>query len=79
MGNIQKFAIFSFFMTLAYSVNTAIYCFYPVYEREEKLKYAMDVMGLRAGPYWLGTLAFDFVAISIINVIQFGCYYFIWS
>jgi len=50
-------------------VNTGFYCFYPVYEREERLKYAMDVMGLRSLPYWLGTLAFDFVAITLINVI----------
>jgi ATP-binding cassette subfamily A (ABC1) protein 3 len=31
----------------------------PVQEREEKLKYALNVMGCRIVPYWLATMAFD--------------------
>jgi len=74
-----KLTFFSFFLTVSYALNTASYCAFPVYEREENLKYAMDVMGLRPLPYWLGTLLFDTIATSLINLIQFACYSIIYD
>lgn len=71
----ETLVYFAFFQIIAYSLHTASYCAFPVYEREENLKYALDVMGLRPLPYWLGTLSFDMAAISIINLIQFICYF----
>lgn len=38
----------------------------PVEERELKLKYALNVMGCRVLPYWLATLAFDFLVFTFI-------------
>lgn len=43
-------------------MNSSIYVNTPVLEREHSLKYALNVMGCRPLPYWLGTLAFDFLA-----------------
>jgi len=60
-------------------LNTGVYCSLPVYEREDKLKYIMDVMGLRNLPYWLGNLLVDFFAISLMNVAIFGFYAWFYS
>jgi len=42
-------------------MNSSIYINTPVLEREYQLKYALNVMGCRPLPYWLGTLAFDYI------------------
>jgi len=34
-------------------------------EREFNLKYALNVMGCRVLPYWLGTFAFDFIVYCV--------------
>lgn len=36
-----------------------------VLEREQKQKYALNVMGLQTIPYWLGTFLFDY-AMSLV-------------
>lgn len=41
-------------------MNSSIYINTPVLERELQLKYALNLMGCRPLPYWLGTFAFDF-------------------
>ena len=64
---------------IAYSLNTAVYCSLPVYEREQKLKYLLDVMGLRNTPYWLGNIIIDFTAITIINLVVFGLYSWLYN
>jgi ATP-binding cassette subfamily A (ABC1) protein 3 len=43
---------------------------FPVYERENKLKYALNVMGCRIFPYWLSTMIFDFILGSIVTTIM---------
>jgi len=62
-----KTFLFLFLVNFAYSLNITIYCSFSVYERENKIKYALRVMGCRTLPYWLGTFAFDFIAIHVIN------------
>ena len=52
--------------TLAYSCTLAVFCGSIVYEREKKLKYALNVMGCRTFPYWLGTFAFDYILFCVI-------------
>jgi ATP-binding cassette subfamily A (ABC1) protein 3 len=42
----------------------------PVQEREEKLKYALNVMGCRIVPYWLATMAFDCL-VSFFQIVIF--------
>ena len=71
---IEKLSYFQVVILFAYSLNTATYCSLPVYEREEKLKYLMDVMGLRNLPYWLGNVIIDFVLMTLINLVVFGLY-----
>jgi ATP-binding cassette subfamily A (ABC1) protein 3 len=63
----------------AYTLNTAVFCSLPVYEKEEKLKYLMDVMGLRNLPYWLGNFIVDGLAMTIINAVFFGIYAYFYS
>jgi len=73
---------FMYFVTIvffAFGLNTAVYCSLPVYEREEKLKYLMDVMGLRNLPYWIGNITVDFIAMTIMNLIVYGLYYWFYS
>ena len=48
------------FTAVGYSFNCGAYVTLPVLEREHNLKYALNVMGCRVLPYWLGTFAFDF-------------------
>jgi ATP-binding cassette, subfamily A (ABC1), member 3 len=64
------FELFLFILGVSFALNSTAYCAYPVYEREEKLKYAMDVMGMRALPYWLGTLLFDIICVLVINLLS---------
>jgi len=56
-------------------LSTATYCSLPVYEREERMKYLMDVMGLRKIPYWISNYIVDFLAITVINLCIAGLYY----
>jgi hypothetical protein len=44
-----------------------------VMERELKLKYALNVMGCRYLPYWLGTLAFDFILSQLLVFLFLIC------
>ena len=39
-----------------------------VTEREKKLKYSLNVMGLRVIPYWLGNFIFDFMILTIMLI-----------
>jgi ABC-type multidrug transport system, ATPase component len=57
---------FSQMTALAFGFNASIYCGFPVMEREQKLKYALKVMGCRTIPYWLGTFAFDIIIIAFL-------------
>ena len=70
----EKVMIFIVMAIFAYALNTAVYCSLPVYEREEKLKYLMDVMGLRNLPYWLGNLTIDLIFLSLMNGIVYLLY-----
>lgn len=51
----------SLFLILAFCFNSSVYVTLPVLEREFNLKYALNVMGCHSLPYWLGTLAFDYL------------------
>ena len=75
----EKYSIFVFIIPVAFSLNTAIYCGFPVHERDHKLKYIMEGMGLRIIPYWLGMLLFDMLAITAINGVQLVCYNYIYN
>lgn len=57
------------FLIDSYCFTTSNYCGSLVYERENKLKYALNVMGCRTLPYWLGTLCFDYVMFLIPTLI----------
>ena len=58
----------AFYVSLGYGINSSIYCGFPVWEREHKLRYALKVMGCREFPYWLGTFAFDLVIGLILYI-----------
>jgi len=78
-NDLVQFIFFCFFANISYALNTALYCAFPVYEKEEKLKYALDVMGLRHLPYWLGSISFDMLALTFVNLIGFACYAYFYS
>ena len=40
-----------------------------VTEREKKLKYSLNVMGLRVIPYWLGNFLFDFMILTLMLIL----------
>lgn len=61
--------MFLFLVNFAYALNSTVYCFFPVYERENNIRYLMKVMGLTNLSYWLGTFVFDVICVSIINVL----------
>ncbi|KAL4460035.1 hypothetical protein ABPG74_003561 [Tetrahymena malaccensis] len=56
-----KMYFLQIFIVQAYSMNSSIYINTPVLEREFQLKYALNVMGCRPLPYWLGTLVYDYL------------------
>ncbi|EAR92762.2 ABC transporter family protein (macronuclear) [Tetrahymena thermophila SB210] len=64
-----RLSFMSYFMVLAYTFNSAIFIQLPVMEREYHLKYALNVMGCRVLPYWLGTFLFDFAVFFLTIVI----------
>jgi ATP-binding cassette subfamily A (ABC1) protein 3 len=53
---------------LSYSFSLSTYCGSIVLEREKKLKYALNVMGCRKVPYWLGTFAFDYIVFFVVSL-----------
>jgi len=65
---------FQFIVFFSWTLNTAVFCSMPVYEKEEKLKYLMDVMGLRNLPYWLGNFIVDAIATTIMNLVFTGVF-----
>lgn len=70
--------IFGYVCFLAFVLNSAAYCYLPVYEREEKLKYLMDAMDLRNLAYWLGNLLVDFTVMNFISLAASGFYYILY-
>lgn len=56
---------------LCYSFATTVFTANVVEEREKKLKYALNVMGCRTLPYWLGTFTFDYTMYCIVTSIFF--------
>lgn len=60
---------------MSYSFSLSTYCGNVVYEREKKLKYALNVMGCRKLPYWLGTFAFDYTIFVFVSAC-FMAFYF---
>lgn len=65
-------------MILAFCFNSSLFITLPVLEREFNLKYALNVMGCRTMPYWLGTFAYDFILYSFF-VITFVIFSYIMS
>lgn len=63
---------FLFMVNFAYSLNTTIYCAFPVYEREHNITYMLRVTGCQNKPYWIGTFIFDFIVIQIVNIALVG-------
>ncbi|KAL4495193.1 hypothetical protein ABPG72_007300 [Tetrahymena utriculariae] len=66
-----KMYFLNIFIVQAYSINTSIYVNTPVLERETQIKYALNIMGCRPLPYWLGTLAFDYTVYFITFLIYY--------
>jgi len=56
-----KLMFISVFVIFAFCFNSSIYIALPVLERETNLKYALNVMGCRVLPYWIGTFVFDYI------------------
>mmetsp|Transcript_145344 Transcript_145344/g.205741 ORF Transcript_145344/g.205741 Transcript_145344/m.205741 type:complete len:85 (-) Transcript_145344:134-388(-) len=52
--------------SLAFGFSTTSYSGNVVYEREKKLKYALNVMGCRVVPYWVGTFMFDYLMYLVV-------------
>ena len=48
-------------MVIALALCTGIFIETPVYERENKLRYALQVTGLRTTPYWIGMFIADYL------------------
>ncbi|KRW99727.1 P-loop containing nucleoside triphosphate hydrolase [Pseudocohnilembus persalinus] len=65
----DKLVLMGIFFGVAYSFNGGIYIVQPVQEREENLKYALNVMGCRMSAFWTGTFAFDFIIYFMTVVI----------
>jgi len=61
-----KLIFLSVFLCMAFIFSSSIFILLPVWEREHNLKYALNVMGCRALPYWFGTLAYDFLVYFFI-------------
>lgn len=59
------------FLTLGYGFSNTSYCVTIVTEREEKLKYALHVMGCRVSSFWIGTFLFDYMMYFIVQIIYF--------
>jgi len=53
--------IFNNILGFAYTLNVSVFISTAVMEREQRLKYALNVMGCKILPYWLATLAFDYL------------------
>lgn len=53
--------IFNNILGFAYTLNVSVFISTAVMERENRLKYALNVMGCKIVPYWLATLAFDYL------------------
>lgn len=69
-----RLSFMSNFLVLAYCFNSSIFISLPVLERETHLKYALNVMGCRVTPYWLGTFAFDYLIFLItIGIFEVFC------
>ena len=66
----------SVYNVLAYCFSTSNFCGTLVMERELKLKYALNVMGCRPLPYWLGTFIFDFT-MYFVGVVFFVALFYI--
>jgi len=66
-----KYSFIASFTTTAYAFNGGAYITLPVLERELKLKYALNVMGCRVVPYWLGTFIFDYLMFLITILVFF--------
>lgn len=60
----------SMFLVIGYSSSTATYCAFVVGEKEQKLKYVLNVMGCHSITYWLGTFCFDYLAFLCTLVIK---------
>ena len=52
-------------MSFGMCISAGNTCGFPVLERQEKLKYSLNVMGCRIAPYWLGAMAFDWLVSCI--------------
>jgi hypothetical protein len=57
------------FVILAFSFNSSMFISLPVLERETNLKYALNVMGCRVLPYWIGTFVFDYLLFYVFVLI----------
>ncbi len=53
--------VYSVWVVIALALCTGIFIETPVLERENKLRYAFKVTGLRDTPYWIGTFLADFL------------------
>ena len=62
----------SVFVIISYSLCSSSFCGFLVFEREFKLKYALNVMGCRSYPYWIGTFVFDYLMYLLTLVFFFG-------
>ena len=64
-----KLVFISVFIILAFCFNSSVFISLPVLERESNLKYALNVMGCRVLPYWLGTFVFDYILFYLLIIL----------
>lgn len=70
--------IIGYLTNLGYCFSTSSYTGIIVQEREEKIKYVLNVMGCKVLPYWLGSFLFDYI-IYILNLTVFIIEALIWG
>jgi len=73
----QQIAVFTMFSLMGFMLNTVFYTSFPVWEREQNIKYLLRTMGLQPLPYWLGTFLFDILLISTYGLFLIPTGYFL--
>lgn len=56
------------FISIAAAIAMTFFAQPITEEKEKKLKYMMNIMGLKTLPYWLGNFIFDFILIVLYTV-----------
>jgi len=76
-GDMAQMITFVMGSMVGFLINTNVYVAFPVIERENNIKYLLRTIGIRPLSYWLGTMAFDTLVISIFAILLVPVGYFL--